>query len=67
MCGFLILLGGCVCFSCLPCLGHWFEETNYYCSECHEKVATLPNGATITVYGPGGAVPPSKYPKSVSD
>ncbi|KAL2018444.1 hypothetical protein VTK56DRAFT_863 [Thermocarpiscus australiensis] len=50
----------CVCLACVPCVAGWFEETNYFCAECHNKVAKKPDGGAIVVYGPQ-AVVPSKY------
>ncbi|KAH6640118.1 hypothetical protein F5144DRAFT_504171 [Chaetomium tenue] len=47
----------CVCLACVPCMAHWFEETNYFCSKCHNKVATRPESGPIVVHGPVAAVP----------
>lgn len=41
-------------------MAHWFEETNYFCSKCHKKVAMRSDNGAITVYGPDTVVP-SKY------
>ena len=50
----------CVCLACVPCLAHWFEETNYFCSQCNKKVAKRSDSGVMVVYGPE-AVVPSKY------
>ncbi len=50
----------CVCLACVPCLTHWFEETNYFCSQCNKKVAKRSDSGVMVVYGPE-AVVPSKY------
>ncbi|KAL2126519.1 hypothetical protein VTI74DRAFT_779 [Chaetomium olivicolor] len=50
----------CVCLACVPCIAGWFEETKYYCSQCHKKVAMRSDRGAITVYGPSMVVP-SKY------
>lgn len=50
----------CVCLACVPCMAHWFEETYYFCSKCHNKVATRLESGTIIVHAPV-AVVPSKH------
>jgi lipopolysaccharide-induced tumor necrosis factor-alpha factor len=47
----------CVCLACVPCMAHWFEETNYFCSKCHNKVATRPESGMIIVHAPVTVVP----------
>lgn len=41
-------------------MAHWFEETYYFCSKCHNKVATRLESGTIIVHAPV-AVVPSKH------
>ncbi|CAJ2502641.1 Uu.00g100350.m01.CDS01 [Anthostomella pinea] len=34
----------CVPLVCLPCVCHWFEETNIFCSACRNRVAVISDG-----------------------
>ncbi|OAA55132.1 LPS-induced tumor necrosis factor alpha factor [Cordyceps fumosorosea ARSEF 2679] len=42
----------CICLTCLPCMLHWFEDTDWFCSKCNTKVATRKNEGAIEVLGP---------------
>ncbi|KAH7629663.1 hypothetical protein B0T09DRAFT_134640 [Sordaria sp. MPI-SDFR-AT-0083] len=56
--GFLCCLV-CVCLACVPCLAGWFEEWNYYCTGCGQRVACKKDDH-LQVFGPTTIVP-SKY------
>ncbi|OAR00863.1 hypothetical protein LLEC1_02733 [Akanthomyces lecanii] len=42
----------CVCLTCLPCMLHWFEDTEWHCSHCKKKVAIRQNEGAIQVLAP---------------
>ncbi|ATY62271.1 LPS-induced tumor necrosis factor alpha factor [Cordyceps militaris] len=42
----------CICLTCLPCMLHWFEDTDWFCSECNNKIAMRRNEGAIQVLGP---------------
>ncbi|KAK4187728.1 hypothetical protein QBC35DRAFT_221251 [Podospora australis] len=46
----------CVCLACVPCLAHWFENTEYYCATCNKKLAEETDDGHYSVFGPGGTV-----------
>lgn len=46
----------CVCLACVPCLAHWFEDTEYRCATCHKIVATENYDGIYKTHGPGGSV-----------
>ncbi|KFA69773.1 hypothetical protein S40285_10365 [Stachybotrys chlorohalonatus IBT 40285] len=39
----------CICLAPLPCMLHWFEETQWYCTGCSKMVATRPHDSPIIV------------------
>lgn len=41
-----------MCLACLPCALHWFEDTDWHCSQCKNKVAMCKNDGAIQVLGP---------------
>ncbi|KAI0012825.1 hypothetical protein F4779DRAFT_534743 [Xylariaceae sp. FL0662B] len=45
----LVLCLFCVCLACLPCINHWCENINIYCSSCNARVATIPHDGQIQV------------------
>lgn len=50
----------CVCLACVPQLAGWFEDTNYICTNCNNKVAQVPDEGPTRIFGPVVTVP-SQY------
>ncbi|KAH8599427.1 hypothetical protein B0O99DRAFT_591276 [Bisporella sp. PMI_857] len=43
----------CICLAVVPCVAHWFEETEVYCSdkECNKIIGVIPHGGQIQLRG----------------
>uniref|UniRef100_A0A0B7KG97 LITAF domain-containing protein n=1 Tax=Bionectria ochroleuca TaxID=29856 RepID=A0A0B7KG97_BIOOC len=42
----------CVCLTCLPCILHWCENTEYYCTNCNQKLALRTYDGAMQVFSP---------------
>ncbi|KAK9771084.1 hypothetical protein SCAR479_12208 [Seiridium cardinale] len=42
----------CICAACLPCLLHWFQDVDHFCSHCNQRVAHVPHGGIAQVIQP---------------
>ena len=52
----------CICLTPLPCILHWFEQTNWYCEQCGKQIATrTPNSQIYVIPPPEVASQPSQY------
>ncbi|KAI1075391.1 hypothetical protein F5B20DRAFT_387701 [Whalleya microplaca] len=41
----------CLCLACIPCLAHWCQDVDHFCSICNQRVAHVPyNGITQPVH-----------------
>ncbi|KAI9172532.1 hypothetical protein HJFPF1_02036 [Paramyrothecium foliicola] len=50
----------CICLAPLPCMLHWFEETQWFCTSCKSMVAMQRHDAPIQV----NAAPEQKHVQS---
>jgi DNA-directed RNA polymerase subunit RPC12/RpoP len=48
----VILCLFCIFLACLPCLCGMFENTEYFCSNCNQKVAQRPHDGPIQTFAP---------------
>ncbi|KAI0006908.1 LITAF-like zinc ribbon domain-containing protein [Xylariaceae sp. FL0662B] len=49
----------CICCACIPCLAHWCQDVDHFCSRCNQRVAHVPyNGITQPVHP---TIPPQGY------
>ncbi|KAI1468175.1 uncharacterized protein F4812DRAFT_425853 [Daldinia caldariorum] len=58
----ILLCSVCPCLACLPCMGHWFENTRITCSACKVHIASIsPAGQVQVILVQGRGQRPSVY------
>ncbi|PHH87871.1 hypothetical protein CDD83_8298 [Cordyceps sp. RAO-2017] len=58
MAALLFCMFCCVCLTCVPFLAHWFENTEYVCSNCDTVVAIRPHDGPMQLFDGRQTGPP---------
>ncbi|ORY68405.1 uncharacterized protein BCR38DRAFT_481896 [Pseudomassariella vexata] len=47
----------CICLACLPCILHWCQNIDHYCTGCNQRVVHIQHGGVPQVIAPPQNVP----------